>query len=273
MTNITFKEYLEANEDYELFASFNEASWKSLLQLPQAGTRFAAGTVGNVIGQNLRGAGNIVGGSLSGLSGLGSAAIGSLQYLGGNKEAKEKAKSRIKSGGGDIVKGAGQVLRGATQVVASPITAPIRGSQAVDDNSMGGLLAPNDPKRGYWQDLFGLDSGVVDSKPKPESKAEPIATKQKDKKTTVLQKDFVNAASYSSESPKEWVDLVDRLRSVKSSKEGVEIVTLMKRKFPHLYHEAKKRALSLTRKRPSKDPTGRLRSGPSRRSPRGFPGL
>lgn len=271
MENLTFKEYLEANEDYELFVGLNEVSWKSLLRLPQASTRFAAGTVGNAIGQNLRGAGNIVGGSLGGLSGLGSAAIGSLQYLGGNKEAKEKAKNRIKSGGEDVVKGVGQMLRGATQVAASPITAPIRGSQAVDDNSIGGILAPNDPKRSYWQDLFGLDSGVVE--PKQKAKASTRATKQKDKKTTVLQKDFVDAASSPSEPPKEWVDLVDRLRSVKSSKEGVEIVTLMKRKFPHLYHEAKKRALALTRGRPSTNPSGRLRSGPSRRSPRGFPGL
>lgn len=273
MTNITFKEYLELDSDYETLMSLSENNFYKALRVLDSGPMFAAGTAGNLIGQTLRGTGNIASGGIKALTGLGSSTAGALQYLGGNKEAKEKAKSRIRSGFGRVADGAGNILRGATQIVTSPITAPIRGAQAMDDDSISGILAPNDPKRGYWQDLFGLASGINE----PEQ-PEPEAEKTKQKTTQSINPEKVRAAraavvlgskQASSDQTADylWLELVKKLKSASSTKEAVHILSYMKRNFSTQYEDALKTARSLSRGRPSTNPSGRLRSVSTKRKP------
>jgi len=264
--NITFKEYLELEQDYETLMSLSEVDFLNALS---SAPMFAAGVAGNLIGQNLRGSGNILHGGLEALGGLGSSAAGALQYLGGNKDAKKKAKERIRSGFGGIASGAGDVLRGATQIVSSPITAPIRGAQAMDDEGFGGILAPNDPKRGYWQDLFGLASGDNEPPVKPKKKEpEQKTTSFKPNPATVraASSAVIYGSSQVSGAPKEWNELVEKLSKASSTKEAIYILSYMKRNFSTRYRDALKVARGLSRGRPSTNPSGLLRSS-SRRKP------
>jgi len=249
---MNFKDYLIYEEDYQVFISLDEGELANALL---AGPKFVSGAVGNLVGQGLRGVGNIGYGGLQSAYGLGQSGIGALQYLGGNKEARKKASDKVKSGLGNIAGGVGNALRGATQILASPVSAPIRGAQAVDDKTMSGILAPNDPKRSYIQDLLGLDSGETPQKP-----------------AKVVQPKKERSPSSIEQIPQEWYDLTDRLRKA-SPKDGPVIAAEMARKYPKLYAAARKRALSISKGRPSTNPSGQLRSTAGRARPQGFPGL
>jgi hypothetical protein len=242
---MNFKEYLVYEEDYKVFSSLSEGEMAdALLSLP----KFVSGATGNLIGQGLRGVGNIGQGGLRAAYGLGQSGLGALQYMGGNKEARKKASEKIKSGFKNLAGGVGGAVRGATQIVAAPLSAPIRGAQAVDDKTMSGILAPNDPKRSYIQDLLGLDSGVT-----PEKSPKAIQKTSQEKQPAQI--------------PQEWYELTDKLRKASSTKEGAAIVSKMARKYPELYAAARKRALSLSRGRPSTNPSGQLRSTSRRARP------
>jgi len=258
MNSITFKEYLEIEQDYEILMNLDEASLLKLLTSPPM---FAAGAVGNVLGQTARGAGNIVGGGVEALGGLGSGAVGALQYLGGDKEARKNARKKMRSGVGNVAGGAGKVLRGAAQIAATPITAPIRGAQILDDEGFSGILAPNDSHRSYLQDLFGLSSGSKKDVPKPVSRAEPEAKRIDPDKVRVARSAVIKTSEHLPDTiSKEWFELVEALKKASSVKEAVRIMSYMKRKFPFVYEGAINLARQIQKGRPATDPSGRLRS-------------
>jgi len=262
---LDFKEHLSIQQDYEVLMSLDEVDLVKLLASP---SMFAAGAAGNILGQAVRGSGNIVGGGLDALGGLGSSAVGALQYLGGNKAAREKAKKRLKSGLGGIAGGAGKVLRGAAQIAATPVTAPIRGAQVVDDpGSLSGVFAPNDPDRNYWQDLFGLASGSERKEEQPKTKEVSKAESEQLEKVKSVRSAVINGSKVLHDAPDEWARLVESLRNALTAKEAIRIMSYMKKKFPEAYRGALDRARQLSRSRPSTNPSGLLRSGSRRPKP------
>jgi hypothetical protein len=243
---MTFKEYLALEEELALLEG---EALDALLAVP----KFVAGTAGNLLGQNLRGVGNIAGGGLDAAYGLGSAGLGALKYLGGGKEGRKSAAEKVKRGLGRIGRGIGSGLRGTVQMAASPISAPIRGAQAVDDKEISGILAPNDPRRSYLQDLFGLDSGSPPP-PEPESKPEPVKTK---KKAKAKEPPAQAAQSTSDVLPSGWMDLMVQLKQSRPEERG-KIIGRMQAEFPNLFNDLKRR-LSQSRGRPSTNPSGLFR--------------
>jgi hypothetical protein len=142
----------------------------------------------------------------------------------------------------------------------------------MDDEGFGGILAPNDPKRGYWQDLFGLSSG--DNKPlekpkakEPEKKTTSFSNKPNAATVRAASSAVIYGSSQVSGAPKEWNELVEKLAKASSTKEAIYILSYMKRNFSTRYRDALKVARGLSKGRPSTNPSGLLRSAPSRRKP------
>lgn len=257
----TFKEFLAYDEDYEVFSSLTEGE---VLDALLAAPKFVSGVAGNIVGQSARGVGNVGYGLAKGSYGLAKSGIGALQYMGGNREARKKAAEKFKSGLGIAAQGLGDVAKGAVQVGAIPVTALLRGAQAVDDKSISGVLAPGDPDRTSYQALFGLGSG---NQAKPSKKTPESVVQQK---PSLPSKVVPRGANKDAAIPQGYYDLVDKLRRASSRKEGVALTAEIAKRFPQQYAAARQRAMQLSRRRPSTNPSGRLRSGAGRPKPSGF---
>lgn len=211
--------------------------------------KFAGGVGGNLIGQTLRGVGNTGAGVVNAASGLGDIGMGALQRLTGSKD---KAKKRLSRGISNFSSGGKQIARGAGQIGGAwtGITPVLRGAQAVDDKSIGGVLAPNDPKRNYWQDLFGLDSGEQPTKQKnvePSDKEKPVAISNNKEKETESDQGGWDQDSH---------NLADKIRKEKNPRRRQELITLFSNKYPILFRKIQ---VNQRRGRPSRDPAGLMR--------------
>ena len=136
-----FKEFFELEEFGDNICSEN------IITSP---LKFAGGMGGNLIGQNIRGAGNIIKGAYKGTKGIANSGIGALQAISGDKKGKE----RIKKGIEGILGGVKDAGKGIAQSFVSPISSVLRGAQAVDDDEISGILSPKSGNK--FQKFLGL---------------------------------------------------------------------------------------------------------------------
>lgn len=245
-----FKEFFELEEVADNICSEN------IITSP---IKFASGVGGNLIGQNLRGAGNILKGAAKGISGVANAGVGSLQALSGN--GKERLYKGLKSIGGGIK----DASSGAVQMAASPVSSLLRGAQAVDDKKIGGILKPTGGNK--VQSFFGLsgkEEPVADMKAKEEDGAKEIDKVRKKPLTiadikTKKREDGakeIDKASEKKKAERNFYKLIDAIRSANGAKRTV-LVQKLKNNYPDLYQQL---VVNNRRKsRPSTDPAGRLR--------------
>lgn len=152
---MNFKEYLELNEEVELFDEIIGLDENAL-----APVKFVGGAATNLGSQLLRGAGNVVGGLTRTALGAARTGAGALQAAGGGFRPGWE---NIKKGASSAASGMGQALTGTAQAVASPVSAVLRGAQASSEP-----LTPRSfsDDRNWLQKTFGLNAWD-DNEPRP----------------------------------------------------------------------------------------------------------
>ena len=211
---MNFKEFYEFESECELFREC-DAIDENWLTSP---LKFAAGTVGNLATQAVKGVGNVAGGL--GRMGLGAAqtGLGALQVAGGGAKTGSE---NIRGGISRVAGGVGQGLKGATQFVASPATALLRGAQASAED----FTTPMSQNRNWMQKTLGLNRWSPD----PESPVQsPVQSASK--------------PSVQSASGKQWQDLVKAYNNTQNPDERAGIQRELKKMDPARYAQAKEKA-------------------------------
>lgn len=204
---MNFTEYLELNEDLELFDSMDESILSGISGLVKG----VGGAATNLGSQIVRGGGNVAGGLARGLYGGTQVGLGALQTLGGGHK---KGLENIKKGASTATSGVGQVAKGVAQAVASPATAILRGAQAAGESGAPTLGFAKD--RNWAQKTFGLNAWEE----KPETDSTPA--KKIDPKRV------------------EWRRLIKDYKSTRDQKERIIILKKLRELDPTRYEQAKK---------------------------------
>lgn len=214
-----FKEFFELEEFGDNICSEN------IITSP---LKFAGGMGGNLIGQNIRGAGNIIKGAYKGTKGIANSGIGALQAISGDKKGKE----RIKKGIEGILGGVKDAGKGIAQSFVSPISSVLRGAQAVDDDEISGILSPKSGNK--FQKFLGLrgekdneqdELSQVTSKANSSTKVNPppVPPKRvKNPKNQIKNSDFEQ--------------LISAIKVADGPKRRV-LIQVLKNKYPDIYNK------------------------------------
>jgi len=163
---MNFREFYEFESECELFRECSAID--ETLNWLTAPLKFAAGTVGNLGTQAVKGVGNIAGGVAKASLGAAQTGLAALQIAGGGTKRGSK---NFRGGISRIAGGFGQGLKGATQFVASPATALLRGAQASTED----FTTPMSKNRNWMQKTFGLNKWGTDPEPSAQPPAKPTS--------------------------------------------------------------------------------------------------